>query len=82
MVHSRGKMKVLSVDDSGYEMNGEFILDSQLVKFGCEYDESNPEDVAFSKATPSGAMEMRVSNPALLGTYQIGQCFYLELHPA
>lgn len=45
------------------------------------YDESVPEDARFSKATPSGRMEMFVDNPAALEQLQLGKAVYLDITP-
>ena len=81
--NSRGKMKVTSVEDYGYDNSrtGEFSRQGQIVRMACEYDPGNPADVAFSIATPSGTLETRISNPNLLDTFAVGDFFYLDLTP-
>ena len=77
---ARGKMRVQEVvlcdtyhpDEPGDE----------VIKLCCQYDESDPEDTKFSKATPSGSMELRISNPNLISKFQPGQIYYVDLTPA
>ena len=51
------------------------------VQFSCKYSD-NPEDNSFAQATPSGNMNITVSNPALVGFFQPGQKFYLDFTEA
>ncbi len=48
------------------------------VELDAEYSES-PEDNQFSEATPSGRMEMLVSNPAVEGFFKPGKSYYLDI---
>ena len=54
---------------------------AQNVRLAASYDTSNPEDVSFAAATPSGKLEIYVSNPSVIGTFRPGQNYYLELIP-
>lgn len=49
-----------------------------VVSFGCQYSD-NPEDNTFSQATPSGDMKLTISNPALIGTFNPGDQFFVDL---
>lgn len=46
-----------------------------------EYDSKLAEDVSFSKATPSGRMEMQIDNPAALAAMPVGKTFYVDFTP-
>ena len=70
MAFARGKMQVQSVD-------GQF--GNELVKFTCSYDPDDPEDTKFFAATPSGSMELYISNPNLLGQFIVGSLVYVDL---
>ena len=72
MVLARGKMRVESVEP---------LYDGELVKFDCSYDPDDPEDTKFSNATPSGNMELHISNPNLVGKFTAGSSFYVDLTP-
>jgi hypothetical protein len=45
------------------------------------YDTSIEEDARFSKATPSGSLQMLVDNPDALEMLSIGATFYVTLTP-
>lgn len=51
-------------------------------KFQCQYDDSIPEDQRFHAATPSGTMEMLVTNTAVIDSFKLGQAYYLTLTEA
>lgn len=46
-----------------------------------QYDQSIPEDKRFCEATPSGRLEMHVTNPAAIEQLAIGKTFYLDFTP-
>lgn len=54
---------------------------AQNVRLAASYDTSNPEDVSFAQATPSGEVRIYVSNPAVIGTFKPGKNYYLDLIP-
>lgn len=39
------------------------------------------EDNSFARWTPTGSMQMTVTNPALFGAFKPGQKFYVDLTP-
>ena len=45
------------------------------------YDQKLAEDVSFSKATPSGRMEMRIDNPVAIERMPVGTTFYVDFTP-
>lgn len=49
---------------------------ARTYKFAPMYDNSIPEDQRFSKATPSGSLEILVDNPA--AQYEVGAFYYLD----
>lgn len=42
------------------------------------YDSKIAEDVSFSKATPSGRMEMQIDNPDAIAAMPVGTVFYVD----
>jgi hypothetical protein len=46
-----------------------------------QYDSKIAEDVSFSKATPSGRIEMQIDNPDALAALPIGDEFYVDFTP-
>jgi len=49
--------------------------------FHTQYDPSIAEDVAFTKATPTGHIEMVVDNPAAIKQLVEGQAYYVDFSP-
>jgi hypothetical protein len=52
------------------------------IKLVARYDSSIPEDKRFAEATPNGAFEMTVTNPAVIEQMQPGKIFYLDFTEA
>jgi len=69
----RAKFKVQ--EQTRYEFAGK-------VKLMAIYDTSTPENERFTKATPSGTLEMQIDNPAALDQFTPGAVFYLDFTPA
>lgn len=42
---------------------------------------TSAEDNSYSKATPSGKLELQIDNPALKGAVKAGDVFYVDLTP-
>lgn len=45
------------------------------------YDQSTPENERFSKHTPSGRLEMQVTNPPVAESYELGKDYYFVSNP-
>jgi hypothetical protein len=71
---ARCKFRVVAVTDFGN--------DNKLVKLTTQYDQTLPEDQSFSRYTPSGTIEVQISNPAVLPMFEPGRDFYVDLVPA
>jgi hypothetical protein len=73
----RAKFKVTQVIETqfapGYSQK-RIVLEPQ-------YDSKVAEDVSFSKATPSGRIEMQIDNPAAIEAMPIGKLFYVDFSP-
>jgi hypothetical protein len=54
----------------------------ERIKLSAVHSSESQEDQSFSAATPSGTLEITVTNPAVHGQFQPGQFFYLDLIPA
>lgn len=55
---------------------------AKTVKFHAVYGAgADPENVSFAQATPSGNLEIQVTNPDVLPMFTLGQEFYLDLIP-
>jgi hypothetical protein len=40
--------------------------------------DGSDEDNTFAKFSPSGALELQIANPALIGTFAPGDTYYLD----
>lgn len=49
------------------------------VKLGTHYDPSVPEDVAFTRYTPSGQFDAVIDNDNVIAKMSVGQFFYVDL---
>ena len=64
-----------------------FIVDSvthhgyggRTVKLNTHYDNTIPEDRAFTKATPTGSMEVRIDNTGVFDVFQPGKYVYVDV---
>jgi len=65
----------------GRKYKSVFKANAQNVRLAAQYDSSNPEDVSFAEATPSGELKIYVSNPVVIGNFKIGKSYYLDLIP-
>lgn len=54
--------------------------DAVSYTFQAQYDPTIEEDRRFSRATPTGKLEIYVDNPAV--TFEKGRAYYLDLTPA
>jgi len=55
---------------------------TRTVKLETRYDDTLPDDQRFSRATPYGAMEFGLQNPALEGFFAPGATYYIEIRKA
>lgn len=70
----RAKMQVQAITEH-------FWSQGKNVKFAPQYDTSIPEDQRFSRATPSGSMELHIDNPAALAQLKNGAFYYIDIEP-
>lgn len=70
----RGKFKVTHVTRTCYSPT------AAALKLDAVYSNS-PEDNSYSAATPSGSIEMYVSNPAAVEKLALGKSFYVDFTP-
>lgn len=54
---------------------------ARRIKLAAQYDVTIPEDRRFCEYTPSGTLEMYVTNPAAIEALPLGQAFYLDFTP-
>ncbi len=53
----------------------------RMVKMSARYSDSK-EDNEFAEATPSGSLEMHISNPGAMNFLEPGKAYYLDFSPA
>ena len=46
-----------------------------------QYSEHEDEDTKFAEATPSGCLNVLLTNPKLISQFSPGQVYYLDLTP-
>ena len=46
-----------------------------------QYDPNDPEDTRFCESSPSGDMRVTINNPNLVGTFNPGEEYYIDLIP-
>ena len=80
MPHARCKFKVVSVLMTGKEYGTE-DKSAETITLSTHSEENEPEDTKFSAATPIGKLEFKLTNPNLLGQFQPGQSYYIDLVP-
>lgn len=72
----RAKFNCDSVGDDGY---------NETVNLSAVYgndDKDNEENNQFAEATPSGSIEMVISNPSAKGFFKTGNNYYLDFSEA
>jgi hypothetical protein len=58
-----------------------FVANAQNIRLAAQYDPTIPEDQRFMEATPTGELKFYVSNPAVIGGFEIGTNYYVDLTP-
>jgi len=75
MADMRAKMVVTRVDDFG---GGQQRLFLQAVAKNSYPEDGTDENNTFAKWTPTAALELLITNPALTNRFAAGQEFYLD----
>ena len=84
MAKMRAKMRVLLVHSNGKGPTG---LPCEHLEFGVCYKhdgypaDGTDEDNTFALFTPSASLGMTITNPALVGTFSVGDTFYVDFIP-
>jgi hypothetical protein len=73
----RAKFKVTQVIDTQFAPT----YSQKKIVLEPQYDLKLAEDVSFSKATPTGCMEMQIDNPTAIELMPIGKVFYVDFTP-
>jgi hypothetical protein len=78
MSRIRCKFKIQQLRPTGNKEGDKELFALNLV---AEYDQAIPEDQAFQKWTPTGHMEVYISNPDAVRALQSAQYCYVDLTP-
>lgn len=81
MATMRAKFQIQEVKAWGEPVTGEQLTLIAVTSKPFDPD-GNSEDNSFSRWTPSGKLEMSITNPNLLGIFKQGQKFYLDFTEA
>ena len=68
----RAKLHLTAITDQEYG--------GKSFKFVTWYDTSIPEDQRFESATPSGELNINVTNPAVIEQFHLGDDFYVDFN--
>jgi hypothetical protein len=55
---------------------------AKIFKLAPMYDTSIEEDRRYSKATPSGSLEMQINNPPAAAFFELGKSYYIDFTKA
>lgn len=76
----RAKMQVGAIIPTS---NGQEVLHLNCVaKSGGYPADGSDEDNSFARWSPSGHLQLQLANPDLVGTFEVGQKFYVDFTPA
>lgn len=81
---TRCKFVVQSVTQHGYQNMPTDRKPMETVKLAAVYDGGGAaaaENKSFSEATPTGELQITVSNQDVIGTFRPGSAYYLDLIP-
>lgn len=78
----RAKFRCQSIEKRlgySYVQNPGEIVIHEVVKM---QPVNGPGNKTWSDATPSGQIEMAITNPAAVAQFEVGKCYYLDFTPA
>lgn len=73
MIKARCKFTVSDVTD--------YMGTQKRVRLNTSYDPTVPEDIAFTKYTPCGFIDVTLENPAVFNMMKQGAQFYVDFIP-
>lgn len=78
----RAKFRCQSIEKRlgySYVQSPAEIVIHEVVKLSPVSGDANKQ---WSQATPSGQVEMAITNPAAVAQFEVGKCYYLDFTPA
>lgn len=79
MTSMRAKLQIASVTNTGATESLKFHGVGPKNGYG---DDGLDEDNTFAKYSPCVALDITITNPALLGKFKPGKTFYVDFTPA
>jgi hypothetical protein len=76
----RAKVRVGAIIPNGGET--EALKFFGVAKDGAYPEDGSDENNSFARWSPSVSMDLHVANPALVGTFEVGDTFYVDFIPA
>jgi len=73
----RAKFKVTEAELVKYYSDNKILQ----LKMDVVYNDGDPANAQWSKATPSGSLWMNVTNPDVFDSFQLGKFYYLDFSP-
>lgn len=80
MTKMRAKLRVGSVIPQG--ANHELVTFHGVAKSDGYPADGSDENNTFAKFSPSAKFDIMIANPALLGSFEAGDTFYVDFTPA
>ena len=84
MAKMRAKMRVGSINpyfNAEKEKESETLYFHGVSKSGSYPSDGSDEDNTFAKFSPSVNLTIHIANPALIGTFEVGDTFYVDFTP-
>ncbi|MBD9539935.1 hypothetical protein IB276_10780 [Ensifer sp. ENS04] len=80
----RAKVRVGAVIPAGDGADGktEVLHLHGVAKNGTYPPDGHDEDNSFARWSPSVMFQMHIANPALVGSFEVGDTFYVDFVPA
>src|SRR5450759_517998 len=81
MTAMRAKMQVQSILQAGVIKDGKVGQETVVMGVVCSKafgPNGESEDNTFARYTPAGGLNITITNPDLIGTFKLGQKFYLD----
>ncbi len=75
----RAKMRVETITKHG--IDSESLLLYGVSKSDGYPDDGSDENNTFAKFTPNAKLEITIMNPDLVGTFEMGDTFYVDFTP-
>lgn len=79
MTNTRAKMTVRTVEKQGDDQ--ETVRFAAVGVSGNYPEDGSDENNTFAKFTPNADLSLTIRNPALIGKFEVGKAYYVDLTP-